>query len=246
MPPTPAPSPTAARRRSSGTTSSCPGPTGVICLDAITGATDLEVGRSRPVRLRRRRVGPVRFSRRRRHRPRRQLRRARRGDRCAPVPVPDRGYTVTSVAESDGNFYVASGSGFLYDFGLGGTPPAPVRRRPPSLHRRPAAPSRNPDGSVRSVAPPRAPRSGRSTWPSSPAGRTAAGGTRRRAPGVPGSSPTPPRWGHPEPRRRPGRRRSRTRRRGHFTVQASATGTDGLADLTAYSSVPSPPGRPSP
>jgi outer membrane protein assembly factor BamB len=31
------------------------------------------------------------------------------------------GFDVTSVAESNGNFYVASGSGFLYDFGLGGT-----------------------------------------------------------------------------------------------------------------------------
>lgn len=41
--------------------------------------------------------------------------------------APTGGFDVTSVAESDGNFYVASGSGFLYDFGLAGTSgPAPT------------------------------------------------------------------------------------------------------------------------
>jgi outer membrane protein assembly factor BamB len=37
------------------------------------------------------------------------------------------GFAVTSVAEADGNLYVASGSGFLYDFGLqGANKPAPT------------------------------------------------------------------------------------------------------------------------
>ena len=31
------------------------------------------------------------------------------------------GYSVTSVADSNGNFYVASGAGFLYDFAVGGS-----------------------------------------------------------------------------------------------------------------------------
>jgi len=150
------------------------------------------------------------------------------------------GYAVTSVAESDGNFYVASGSGFLYDFGLGGT--AAGAGTPSTTVTSPTTGSTlaNPDGTVtiRGTASGTpigsvdvAIQSGGAdgSWWDAATGTWSSGFVTDPATlGTPGASSTT--WSASVPVPTGG---------GTYTVQASATGTDGLADLTAYSSVPS-------
>ena len=150
------------------------------------------------------------------------------------------GYAVTSVAESDGNFYVASGSGFLYDFGLGGTQAG--AGTPSTTVSSPATGSTiaNPAGSVTISgtasgtaigAVDLAIQSGGSAgnwWDAATGSWTSGFVTDPATLGSPGAVPTT--WSASVPVPAGG---------GTFTVQASATGTDGLADLTAYSSVPS-------
>jgi outer membrane protein assembly factor BamB len=109
-----------------------PGPTGVLCLNAQTGAvvwnwTDTVGGQAVPSDSAAAVVGP----------PGQQV--VAVTDLAGQFDVLDAqtgnllyqaqtgGYAVTSVAEAQGNFYVSSGAGFLYDFGLGGTSgPAPT------------------------------------------------------------------------------------------------------------------------
>jgi outer membrane protein assembly factor BamB len=217
-----------------------PGPTGVICLNAVTGALIWKW------------VGPA---------PSDSAAAVSGPSGNAVVAVTDLagnfdvlnastgallyqyqtgGYAVTSVAESDGNFYVASGSGFLYDFGLGGT--AAGAGTPSTTITSPATGSTlaNPAGSVTiggtaSGTPigsvDVAIQSGGSngSWWDAAAGSWSSGFVTNPATlGTPGAASTT--WSASVPVPSGG---------GTYSVQASATGTDGLADLTAYSSVPS-------
>jgi outer membrane protein assembly factor BamB len=145
------------------------------------------------------------------------------------------GYGVTSVAESNGNFYVATGSGFLYDFAVGGS--VPGSPTPTTTITSPANGSSlaNPAGNLTisgtTAGTPIASvdvaiQSGGTTGPwwdaatgqwnngfvDDPATLTPTGWTA--------SFPVPPSGGT-------------------YSVLASATGTDGLADIAAYSSNPS-------
>ena len=217
-----------------------PGPTGVICLDAVTGARVWKW------------VGPA---------PSDSAAAVSGPSGKAVVAVTDLagnfdvlnastgallyqyqtgGYAVTSVAESNGNFYVASGSGFLYDFGLGGA--AAGAGTPSTTVSSPVTGSTlsNPGGSVTirgtaSGAPigsvDVAIRSGGSDGPWWDAGTSTWNSgfvTNPATLGTPGATSTT--WSASVPVPSGG---------GSYSVQASATGTDGLADLTAYSSTPS-------
>ena len=98
-----------------------PGPTGVLCLNAVTGSPVWNWQSAAPSDSAAAVVGP----------PGKRV--VAVTDLGGDLDVLDAatgallyqhqtgGYTVTSVAESDGNFYVSSGSGFLYDFGLEGS-----------------------------------------------------------------------------------------------------------------------------
>jgi outer membrane protein assembly factor BamB len=217
-----------------------PGPTGVICLNAVTGALVWKW------------VGPA---------PSDSAAAVSGPPGKAVVAVTDLagnfdvlnastgallyqyqtgGYAVTSVAESDGNFYVASGSGFLYDFGLGGS--AAGAGTPSTTVTSPTAGGTlaNPGGSVtvRGTASGTpigsvdvAVRSGGTDgpWWDAATGSWSSGFvTNRAALAAPGSSSTT--WSASVPVPAGG---------GTYSVQASARGTDGLADLAAYSSAPS-------
>jgi outer membrane protein assembly factor BamB len=147
------------------------------------------------------------------------------------------GYAVTSVAESEGNFYVSSGSGFLYDFSVGGSnspPPSTVLTSPMTGSRLP-----NPNGdetvagsasgaalagvdvAIQSGGPD-------GSWWDASTGQWNSGFVSNPAtvadPGATTSTwtfefPVPPSGGV-------------------YSVQASATDEDGQADISAYSSVP--------
>jgi outer membrane protein assembly factor BamB len=145
------------------------------------------------------------------------------------------GYGVTSVAESNGNFYVATGSGFLYDFAVGGSVPGAAS--PTTSITSPANGSSlsNPGGKVTVsgtaggtaiASVDVAIQSGGTTgpWWDAATGQWNSGFVDDPATMTPtgwtASFPVPPGVGT-------------------YSVQASATGTDGLADLSAYSSAPS-------
>jgi outer membrane protein assembly factor BamB len=149
------------------------------------------------------------------------------------------GYGVTSVAEADGNFYVASGSGFLFDFGLGGSNTAP----PSGAITSPAPGSAltNPNGSV--------PVTGTATgasvaavevavqsggpggdWWDAATGRWGAGFDFNQATLTsPGASSTD--WTFPLAVPVAG---------GSYQVQVTAVDADGQADISGYASAPGP------
>ena len=220
-----------------------PGPTGVLCLDATAGSPIWNWRSSAPSDSAAAVVGPS-------------------GKRV--VAVTDLGgnldvlnaatgallyqhqtggYAVTSVAESNGSFYVSSGSGFLYDFAPGGADsgaPSTVVTSPVS-----GSALTNPNGDLTlsgtaSGAPVAsvevAVQSGGSDgqWWDGATGQWSAGFVDNQATlADPGSSTTGPstiNWSFPFPVPPGG---------GVYSVQASATGTNGQADLAAYSSVPS-------
>jgi len=217
-----------------------PGPTGVICLNAVTGARVWKWVGPAPSDSAAAVAGPA---------------------GKAVVAVTDLagnfdvlnastgallyqyqtgGYAVTSVAESDGNFYVASGSGFLYDFGLGGTgagagTPSTTVTSPVS-----GGSPANPGGSLTITgtasgtpigAVDVAIQSGGTDgpwWDAATSSWSTGFVTDPATLGTPGAAATT--WSASVPIPAGG---------GTYSVQASATGTDGLADLTPYSSVPS-------
>ncbi len=148
------------------------------------------------------------------------------------------GYAVTSVAESDGNFYVSSGSGFLYDFAVGGSNSAP----PSTTITTPITGSKiaNPNGdltvtgtasgtavsgvdvAIESGGP-------NGTWWDAATGQWNSGFVFNPATVTdPGSSSTGWTLDFPVPMSG-----------GVYSVQASAIDSDGQADISAYSSVPS-------
>ncbi len=148
------------------------------------------------------------------------------------------GYAVTSVAESEGNFYVSSGSAFLYDFGLEGSnagPPSTVVTSPTS-----GTVLANPNGDLTlsgmaSGAPVAsvdvAIQSGGTDgpWWDATTGEWNVGFVDDTANLTdPGSSSTS--WTYRFPVPPAG---------GVYSIQTSATGTNGQADLGAYSSAPS-------
>jgi len=216
-----------------------PGPTGVICLDALTGALVWNWVGPAPSDSAATVVGPTgaevvavtdlagNFD----------VLDAATGVRLYQYQTG--GYGVTSVAESNGDFYVATGSGFLYDFGLGGT--AAGAGTPSTAVTAPATGSTlaNPAGNVTvtgtaSGAPVAsvdvAVQSGGSDgpWWDAATGTWSSGFVADRATlGTPGATSTT--WSLPVPVPVGG---------GTYTVQASATAPDGLADLSAYGSAP--------
>jgi outer membrane protein assembly factor BamB len=149
------------------------------------------------------------------------------------------GYAVTSVAESDGNFYVSSGSGFLYDFAVGGSN-APA---PSTTVTSPATGSTltNPAGDLAVTGTATGAAIGGvsvAVQSGGPAGPWWDASTGRWNPGFvsdpaaltdPGASSTGWSLEVPVP---PGG--------GSYSVQASATDADGQADLSAYASSPTP------
>jgi outer membrane protein assembly factor BamB len=98
-----------------------PGPTGVLCLNAVTGAVVWDWNGGVPSDSAAAVAGP----------PGQQV--VAVTDLAGNLDVLNAGtgallyqhqtggFGVTSVAEANGNFYVASGSGFLYDFAVGGS-----------------------------------------------------------------------------------------------------------------------------
>ena len=148
------------------------------------------------------------------------------------------GYAVTSVAESNGSFYVSSGSGFLYDFAPGGANSG----APSTVVTAPATGSTlaNPNGALTlSGTATGAPiatvdvavQSGGANgpWWDAAAGQWSSGFVDNPAALTnPGSSTT--NWSLPLPVPPGG---------GVYAVQSTATATNGQADLSAYSSAPS-------
>jgi outer membrane protein assembly factor BamB len=149
------------------------------------------------------------------------------------------GFGVTSVAEANGNFYVASGSGFLYDFGLGGSNSA----APTGAITSPAPGSQlaNPNGSLpitgtatgASVAAVDvAVQTGGSngTWWNASTGTWGSGFDFNQATlSSPGASST--NWTFPLPVPVGG---------GSYQVQVTAVDSDGQADISGYASAPGP------
>lgn len=215
-----------------------PGPTGVLCLDAVTGSPVWNWVGTSPSDSAAAVVGPA------------GKEVVAVTDLAGNLDVLDAesgtllyhyqtgGYAVTSVAESDGNFYVASGSGFLYDFAVGGSNSG----SPTTLVTTPTNGGKltNPNGDAiisgtaggTSIATVNvAIQSGGSDgpWWDAATGLWNSGFVDNSATlADPGSSSTD--WTASFPIPPSG---------GVYAVQASATGTDGLADLSAYSSVPS-------
>ena len=215
-----------------------PGPTGVVCLNAVTGSPIWNWVNATPSDSAAAVVGPP-------------------GKRV--VAVTDLGgnldvlnaatgallyqhqtggYSVTSVAESNGSFYVSSGSGFLYDFAPGGANSG----APSTVVTSPASGSvlANPNGNLTlsgtATGAPLASvdvavQSGGSNgqWWDGSTGQWSTGFVDNQATLTnPGSSTT--NWSLHVPVPAGG---------GVYAVQASAVGTDGEADLSAYSSAPS-------
>jgi outer membrane protein assembly factor BamB len=147
------------------------------------------------------------------------------------------GFGVTSVAEAAGNFYVASGSGFLYDFAVGGSNSA----GPTGAITSPAPGSQlaNPNGSVQitgtasgaSVAAVNvAVQTGGSngTWWNAATGTWGSGFDFNPATlASPGASSTT--WSFPLPVPVGG---------GSYQVQVTAVDSDGQADISGYASAP--------
>lgn len=148
------------------------------------------------------------------------------------------GYAVTSVAEANGNFYVSSGSGFLYDFAVGGSNSGP----PTTAITSPTTGTKvvNPDGdltvdgtasgtavsavdvAIESGGP-------NGSWWDAATGQWNSGFVFNAATVAdPGSTSTG--WTLKFPVPTSG---------GVYSVQASAIDGDGQADITAYSSTPS-------
>jgi outer membrane protein assembly factor BamB len=214
-----------------------PGPTGVLCLDAVTGSPVWNWVGPAPSDSAAAVVGPT-------------------GQQVVAVTDlsgnldvldaatgalvyqhPTGGYAVTSVAESEGNFYVSSGAGFLYDFAVGGSNTG----TPVTAVTSPATGGvlANPGGSLTLTgtaggtpvaAVDVAIQSGGTAgpWWDAATGQWSAGFVDNpatlTAPGSPSTG-----WSVPLPVPAAG---------GVYGVQASATGTDGLADLSAYASAP--------
>jgi outer membrane protein assembly factor BamB len=149
------------------------------------------------------------------------------------------GFGVTSVAEANGNFYVASGSGFLFDFGLGGSntpPPTGVITFPPD-----GSQLANPNGDLKihgtangsavaavEVAVQQGSPNG--PWWDAATGQWGAGFDFNAATlASPGAAST--NWTFPLPVPTGG---------GTYQVQVTAVDADGQADISGYASAPGP------
>jgi outer membrane protein assembly factor BamB len=216
-----------------------PGPTGAVCLNAVTGSVIWNWVNATPSDSAAAVVGPP-------------------GKRV--VAVTDLGgnldvlnaatgallyqhqtggFAVTSVAESNGNFYVSSGAGFLYDFAPGGANSGAPSTAVTSLHGGSVLanpPTGNLTLSGTATGTPIASvdvavQSGGSNgpWWDATTGLWSTGFVDNETTLTsPGSSTT--NWSLHFPVPPAG---------GVYSVQASATGVNGQADLSAYSSAPS-------